>query len=328
MVVLLHWLLAAHASDVVQGANSTAMGSTGAADPYDNAAITLNPGMLGLVERYDFHGHARFGPRGGLQWGATALDGRTSKRFAAGFAYSGDRLTRELRQNELPGWREIPRPDSTEDETELEALTDRRRQDDFTLSIGVPLFGRRVAIGTGVLFSLFNHDRDGQGNTADLHAGIGLRPFKWLSAGFSVRNFVPIDSPQDRPLSYVGSLRLMARDREDVERFAVEANIVSTDDPFAASRLSWGLGAQAASGSLRFRAGVFRDGGAARADLAVGQQRTLLTTGLGLVSKRGGGFDYSLLIPVAGDDLRGNTLIHQISFRFSAPDDILEDDRP
>ncbi|MEN0066643.1 MAG: hypothetical protein AAGA48_31205 [Myxococcota bacterium] len=314
MLYLFMALAPAFGADVVQGANTAAMGGIGAAAANDNASITLNPGLLGLVERYDFHAHLRLGPNlncparedceGGSdrQWAATALDARTSKRFAAGFAYSGDRFSPPLRQNELPGWK---LPD--------EELGNRRRQDDFTLSLGVPFWERRMSLGLGLLYSRFNHDRDGSGSTADLHAGWGFRPVNALTLGVGVRNFVPTNSVQDRPLSVVAGLRITAADI-----VAVEANLTSTSEPLADSRWSFAAGAEAALGSsFRLRLGAVRDG-----PLAV----TQLTTGLGIATKRGGGLDYALSIPLAGRDLRGNTLIHQFAIRFSAPEDILEED--
>ena len=297
----------AFGSDVVQGAHTAAMGGVGVAAPHDNAGITLNPGLIGLVERYDFHAHLRFGPTGDIQWAATALDARTSKSFGAGFAYSGDRFDPPLLQNQLPGW-SLPG----------EQLENRRREDDFTLAFGVPVLGRRLSFGTSVLFSRFNHDRDGSGSTADLHAGVGFRPFDGLTLGLGVRNFVPVESTQDRPLSWVAGARLESpADRDTgVRRVALEANLWSSTDPFAARALSIAAGAAVApSDALRVRAGVFRDGPL---------QRTRLTMGLGLATRRGGGLDYAMLLPIAGQPLKGNTLVHQIAIRFNAPEDILE----
>jgi len=302
MVTLLLLGASSLAADVVQGAHTAAMGGIGVAAPHDNAGITLNPGLIGLVERYDFHAHVRFGPTGDLQWAATALDARTSDAFGAGLAYSGDRFDPPLRTNELPGW---SRPG--------EELTNRRRQSDFTLAAGVPFLGRRASIGLAALFSAYNHDRDGQGSTADLHAGLGVRPFDWLTLGFGVRNFVPVASPQDRPLSFVGGGRL------ESERLAFEANVWLADDPLAVSPVSLAVGGEAApTDAFRARMGVFRDGVLDRTDL---------TVGLGLVTRNGGGLDYAIRIPVQGPELRGNTLVHQIALRFSAPEDILEPER-
>ncbi len=301
MVNLLFVGATALAADVVQGANSAAMGGTGVASPHDNAAITLNPGLIGLVERYDFHAHVRFGPEGDLQWAATALDARTSKRFGAGLAYAGDRFDPELRQSQLPGW-SLPG----------EELENRRREDDFTLAFGVPVLNRRLSVGAGLLFSRFNHDRDGRGSTADLHVGVGLRPVDWVTLGVGVRNFVPIDSPQDRALSFVFGGRIDAADR-----LALEANVWASRDPIADSPVTVAVGAELApSETSRVRLGVFRDGPISR---------TRLTAGFGLVTKRGGGLDYALLMPIAGQDFAWRTLVHQIALRFSAPEDILED---
>lgn len=303
MVPLLLASAAALAADVVQGANTAAMGGVGVAAPSDNAAITLNPGLIGLVERFDFHAHFRLGPTGDLQWAATAIDSRTSERFGAGFAYSGDRYDPPLTNNELPGW-SLPG----------EELANRRRQDDFTLGLGVPLLGRRLSLGASVLFSRFNHDRDGKGSTADVHVGIGVRPVEWLTVGAGIRNLAPIPSPQDRPLSWVAGARLEAT------RAAIEGNVWSSTDPLAPSSWSIAAGGEVSpTVGTRVRLGMFRDGPL---------QRTRLTAGFGLVSERGGGLDYALMVPVAGQELRPGTLVHQIAVRFSAPDeDLLDPER-
>ena len=303
MVSLLSFAAAAFASDVVQGAHTAGMGGVGVASANDNAGITLNPGLIGLVERYDVHAHVRFGPTGDLQWAATALDARTSDVFGAGFAYSGDRFDPPLRNSDLPGW---SLPD--------EELSNHRRQDDYTLAFGLPVLDRRASIGLGVLFSRFTHDLHGKGSTADLHAGIGVRPADWVTVGIGLRNFVQVDSPQDRPISAVAGGRLEAGGR-----FAVEANLWWTADPLAASKESFAIGAEVSPAeTLRVRLGASRDG-------AFAQNR--LTFGLGLVGKSGGGIDYALLVPLPGEPLQFRSLVHQIAFRFRAPEDLLESDR-
>ena len=290
------WFAAvAGAADVVQGANLLGMGRVGAAASRDNAAITLNPGLLGLHERYDFHAHFRYGPDAGLQWAASAMDGRTSGAVALGLAYSGDRFSPPLTDRDIPAWwpsgEEIP---------------NRKRNDDVTAGLAVPMLQRRVSLGFGGTLGWYNHDRQGSGQLWDLHAGIGVKPIEALTLGLSLRNWAPTVN-EDRPTQLLAGIAL-----SDPDSIALEVDIGQT--------FGW------VPHPLTFAAGI--DKRVAGADLRFGgawvgpEDTGFVTAGLGYTDS-GGGIEYGLSVPVTGDVTLAAT-VHQISVRFGAPAPIEE----
>src|SRR5262245_43706569 len=138
------WTTAAWAADVTAGANVLAAGGVGVAAPADNVGITLNPGTLGMRSRYDFSALFRYGPTGGIGWGATAMDARTSDAVAAGFAYSGSKIEPPLTPNDLPGWKVIL-PGGR-----AEHISNVYKTHDFCGAIGVPFAHRHVSLGIAV----------------------------------------------------------------------------------------------------------------------------------------------------------------------------------
>jgi hypothetical protein len=276
------------AADPVFGANSTAMGETGVADPTDNVAITLNPGMLALTERYDFAGSFSFGPQEGLHWSTSAMDGRTSDYVAAGVSYAGDHTNPPLSQDDMPGW-------VAEDEN----VENVRRTHDFTGAFSVPMAKRRLAVGMGFTVGIYDFDRHGSGWTFDAMAGVGVRATDWLTFGGSYRNFVPGPNAQDR----VPDARVGAR-AEVATQFAVEADLVMTvlDD-----RLPFGFGAggELMLGAARIRAGYKLDE----------EHVSNIAFGLGWDGD-GAGLDFGFLSPVPRLDFQ--EVIYQVSLRFGA----------
>ncbi len=310
--LLLGWASTAHAADVVRGANLLGMGDVGVAAPADNAGITLNPGLLGLRERYDFHAHGQLGPDLGLQWAATAMDGRTSKRVAAGLAYSGDRFEPALTNADLPAW-----------SVAGEEIRNRKRLHDITGGLAVPLLSRRLSLGVSGALTLFNHDQGGQGRRFDMHAGVGLEPVKGVTVGASLRNFL-VTAEQNRPTELLAGLRL-----ERASAVALEMNVGHTwvSDDLGALEISgpaatlreiptpWSFagGVDARAGSARVRAGASWRGPTRKA---------YATLGIGTREADGGGVEYALAIPLRDLTLAGT--IHQISIRFGAPPPIEE----
>jgi hypothetical protein len=284
--------LPALAGDVVQGANQLAMGGVGAADPGDNAAITMNPGMLGLQERYDLHGHFRLGPTAGMQWAATALDARTSDIVSLGLAYSGDRFEPPLRDSDLPGW-SLPG----------EELGNQKRYHDFTGGLSVALLDRKLSLGFGGNVGLYDHERQGDGWFWDLHAGFGARPVEAVTFGAAVRNFAP-GGPEDRPLSVLGGVR------GETDRVAVEANVgwlaQVADDR---SPLSFGAGVEVPFAEV-VRA---RLGGRWEGPVAL----PYVTAGIGYEGPDGG-LEYGLSVPIGSETTLGSS-VHSVSVRFGAP---------
>ncbi|MEQ1506907.1 MAG: hypothetical protein ABMB14_32065 [Myxococcota bacterium] len=190
---------AASAADVGTGANLLGMGGVGAAASHDNAAITLNPGLLALEDRYDFQGQFAYGPDAGLHWGFSAADARGGDhKLAGGFSYTGDVYAPPLTVDDLPGW-----------VIEGEEIPNRRRQHEFALGLAIPFAGRRVAVGLSGNLGLFDFDRGGNGAAFDLDAEVGWRPVQPLTLGLSARNVVPW-FPQDRATSVVVGARAEA----------------------------------------------------------------------------------------------------------------------
>ena len=188
------------AAEGVVAANLGAMGGAAAAASEDNAAITVNPGLLALHERYDLHGHFQYGPSAVSQWGASVVDSRTSKWLTLGFYYAGDRGNPPIRTEDLPGWT-LPG----------ETPTNLRRHHNLTMGAATHAFQRRLSFGLSGTWAIFNHDLQGSGSTGNMDAGIGARPTDWLDLGVAGRNLVPVDDIGVLPMTFVGGARVHGR---------------------------------------------------------------------------------------------------------------------
>lgn len=282
----------AWAGDEGLGANLIAMGGVGAAASRDNAAISLNPGLLALHPRYDMQGQFQYGPHQGLHWGASGMDARTSKILALGIAYKADSSNDPLTEDDLPGWWE-PGVE----------IPNHKLLQDFAVSAAVPIPGRRLSLGVGGNLSYFNHDRQGTGWTIDGLAGIGVRPIDPLIFGLSLRNFVT--TKLDRPLAVRGGLRVAP------SFLALEANAEWRDAPAEGMPLWLGAGADlpvaVAEGALHVRAGWNREPAAG-----------VHSIGFGLgYEERGAVLEYGLSVPIIGS-LRFEDTLHSFQIRFSA----------
>lgn len=286
------WLAGtARGADAVSGANLLAQGGVGAAAAADNAAITLNPGLLALHRRYDFMGAFAYGPGGGLHWSASAMDGRTSNRLAAGLAYSGDVWEPELAVEDLPGW-QVPG----------EEIRNVRRLHDFAGGLGFHLADRRVALGLTGALNRYDHDQWGDGWEFDLHGGVGLRPIEPLVIGVAVRNFLPLGD-QNRPTQVLGGVALADRRGTAVE---VDVGWQERDRNVP---ISVGAGLQIPIETARLRGGYRFDA----------QDAHWLTVGGGW-EESGTGLEYGLAVPLSAPSLAGT--VHQISVRFGATPEI------
>jgi hypothetical protein len=298
----------ASAADVPRGANLLALGGTGAANPHDNAALALNPGLLGLVERYDFQAQFAYGPTNALQWGLNGMDGRNSA-LAGGFAYSGDRFEPRVRTEDLPGWREVGAE-----------VRNRMRLHDLAVALALPLLDRRLAFGLSSAITWYNHDLLGKGVAFDLQGGVGVRPIDALTFGVAVRNFLPLRGGVDRPTSVVGGVRVEAPGISLGEPrpapVAIEANAewIPRQPPSLQDALPLVLsaGVELPLGAARIRAGGRRDvGGLAWVTAGLGYERegTAVEYGVGIPTN-----------PVLGP--RQSALastVHAIQIRFEAP---------
>lgn len=292
----LQLLAPAHAADVVSGANLSAMGGVGAAASRDNAAITVNPGLLALHPRYDFMGMFRYGPDPGpgspadLGWGFTAMDARTSDVVALGLSYSGDRYEPVLAERDLPGWT-IPGAEIPND----------KRFHDFAGALSLAAFQRRLGLGLGVNVTYFDHERQGNGVLFDLHAGIGARPVDWLVIGAAARNVVP-GRGENRPFGVVGGVRV-----ESERLLAVEVNAEWRDVYTVGLPVTLATGFEARPGTARIRVGWRRD---------ASDGVHFATAGIG-ADKDGAGVEYGIAIPL--DHPRFASTVHTVSIRFGAP---------
>jgi hypothetical protein len=290
------------AADVASGANLTAMGGVGAAASRDNAAITLNPGLLALHPRYDFMGVFRYGPDPGastpadLAWGVTAMDARTSKVVALGLAYSGNHYEPLLEEDDFPGWT-VPGAD----------IPNEKRFHDFAAALSFAGLDRRLGFGLGANVGLYDHDRQGDGVLFDLHAGLGARPVDWLVVGAAVRDFLP-GGGQDRPLDVVGGVRFEAE-----KLFAVEVDADWRDDFAVGLPVTLASGFEARAGEGRVRLGWRRD---------ASDGVHSVTAGLGW-EQEGAAIEYGVQVPL--DHPRLGSTIHAVSIRFGAPEPIQPD---
>ncbi len=290
------WLGAAQAADTFDSSALLGMGRVGVASADENAALTLNPGLLALESRYDFQGLFRYGPDGATMWGGSAVDGRTSPKISGGLSYCGDVAEPPLRTSELPGWKEPG-----------VVVPNQKRHHDFSLGLGVPFAERQLSVGLGANLGYFQHDRQGSGWLFDVYAGVGARPARRVTLGLALRNPLPL-GVEDRPTEVAAGVRLDPRRWPALEVDAVW--LPSSDD---AVPLTLAAGTQAALDAVRLRAGWRRDGWTGV---------HAVTAGIG-VAGPGAALEYAALVPLA-DDTDLAATVHQVSLRFAAPEPIPE----
>lgn len=276
-----------------------AAGGAAVAASTDNAAATHNPGLLGLHERYDFHGHVLYGPTRGIQWAASVVDGRTSSAFAAGLVYAGDLSHPALSVDELPGWA----PPGAE-------IPNMKRYHDITAALSIPVADRRLSFGVNGTLSIFQHDREGSGTSGNMDVGIGARPVDWLVLGAAGSSLLPQNTLGDRPPTVAGGVRV-----RDPELGHLEADVTWVSE-VVADRLPLVL---AGGGEVQIRTAFL----AAGTRIDGPEERTDLTWGVGLGSPTGS-FEYGMAIPLnLGEDTVSN-ILYQLSIRFAAPAPIEE----
>lgn len=284
----------AYAAELVTGAEALSMGGAAVAAPSDNSGITLNPGTIGLEERYDMHGTFRFGPDSGLHWGANAVDARTAPGLALGLAYSGDRFAPPLSDHDLPGWT-VPGVEPA----------NRKRTNDFTVALAAPLFDRKLSVGINGSLSMYNHDRIGKGAVWNLGVGAAARPVDWLVIGVSARNLLPLEGLGDQPLAANGGVRFTD---DSIGAFEVDVGWTDVDsDPWTLA-----VGAEKTLGQYSaLRAGFRRDGPLDRRDL---------TFGIGFGTKGGARFSYGIAVPIGKGQTTWGGLMNQVSLTIGVPD--------
>jgi hypothetical protein len=276
------------------GANTLATGWTGVANPYDNAAITVNPALLGLEERYDFMAGLSYGPHPYLGWTGTMADSKTSEWVALGISYQRQRANPELTASDLPGW--VP---------EAYLPSNERLAHDVTLAVATAFLQRRVSVGVNGTLISYEHDRHGAGFTGNMDVGIGLRPVSLLTVGLVGRNLLPISRQSGRLAAVAGGFSLA--DPEvggfslELERKLEEVN----------NHKPWRLGAgvESAVGTTRIRSGYRWD---------ATSSAHWITAGLGAQNELGG-VEYGIAIPLRRDF---GEIVHQISMHWSIPTEL------
>jgi hypothetical protein len=278
----------ARAADV-DAANVFARGGTANAAWDDNAALTSNPGVLGLAVRYDFAGLFQYGPQGDLEWGASIADSRTTPRVAFGIAYVGGITTPPLATADLPGWK-----------LGGEVLDPERRDHQVNVGLAVPLLDHRLSVGVGGEVLFFDREIGGSGTTGNLDLGLGGRPLPWLGLGLAARDLVPTTDGAVRPLT-------LAAGALAIEEFGSAAFDVDYTPEYGA--VDWAAGLEGTVSYGTGRVG-FRD-----SELTGARH---FTWGIGFAGD-GASLDYGMAVPV-GERLPGDGLAHLISLSFAAPD--------
>jgi hypothetical protein len=269
-------------------AGARALGGTSVADRFENAAVVVNPALLGLERRYDLTGvFSVLGP--GIGWSGAAVDARTSEAVALGVAYRGQRVTPELKPDTLPGW-------TTPDE-EL-----KNTQFDHQVSLGLafPLARRQVAFGLSGTLALWNGQLIDQGRGGQAGAGLAWRPHPEWTLGLGARDLVPLDTG----LAAVFETGLRY-DRPGYA-FAAQGGLqASSGQPLA------GAGLELARETLRARLGWAWD-----PSRAIGPQRA--TLGLALAERGAGELAYAFEAPLIQRGF-AEAMVHSVSFTVAAP---------
>ncbi|MFT4624633.1 MAG: hypothetical protein ACI8PZ_003292 [Myxococcota bacterium] len=283
----------AFAADDAPTARSSAMGASRVALPHDNATVAASPGLAGLYDRFDIHAAGGLGPSGGLHWSASAIDSHTSKFIAIGFAYAGDRYEPEFRASELPGWT----PKRIEP-------TNVKRYHDLSLVAGLPLLNRRMCIGVGGTWSMYNHDAQGQGASGDLDVGIGANPVDDLTLAVVAEHLLPGDPTGDRPFGVAGGAAY-----GNTGPVIATAEAGWTDG--VASPWSFGGGLEGVAGGGRVRAGARHNGP------AIGPS-TWVTWGVAIANESSE-FGYAMRIPTDAGSDTARSIVHTLGIQFAAP---------
>jgi len=199
------------------------MGSTAAADASVNDGISVNPGLLGLTDRYDIAAIGGLGYRGWMA-GGSVVDTR-QKYFTAGLSYQRMVYEPELADADLPGWYD-----------EGTTPSNFKRFHDIHLGMAVPLLQRKLSFGVNGGMSITEHDRQGQDIHGNFDFGIGAQPTPWLTIGVVGRNLIPLKEQRDYPMAVLTGLRA-SNDAIGAVALDVNVNVQDFSVPPVAVRL-------------------------------------------------------------------------------------------
>lgn len=265
------------ASDAVAaepvGAFAGGQAGAGMAHPYSSDAASVNPAVIGLVERYDSVVSADIGARA-LGAHGLVVDSRTMPRLSMAVGYRYRRINPPMTDSELPGWL----PDG-------EAATNKSNGHGVTLAFAAPLADRHLSLGIGGDLSRDEHERRGVVWDGDLDVGVAWRPTGSVAVGVGGRDLLPLAS-LDHPARVGGGVWLGA---EDLGGLAVDATwrVVDGDG----SPLDVAVGLQRQVTTANFTAGWRWDGRYAR---------HAVTAGFGW-SSEGQWLDLAVDVPVTGE---------------------------
>ena len=166
--------------DIVTFGDVEAMARAGSANATDNSAITMNPATMALAQRYEIQGHLWItkGPDTSLAVGIT--DSKTSL-VALGLVYQRQRIEGGQDSREWPGW-----------VTSGADYARRKRFDNVTLALAVPVLERRLSFGLNGTLASYRHDVQGKGFSGNMDFGISGRPVDFFTMGISGRNLLPV----------------------------------------------------------------------------------------------------------------------------------------
>lgn len=271
------------------GGNITAMGGAAVAHPSDNAAVTVNPGMLGITKRYDVGALFAYGPTQDLFWGLSVVDSHTNDIITFGVAYAGSKANPAFRVDELPGW-------TPEGVTQ----TNYRDEHVFTVAVNKPLWDRRIGLGLSGTVSSYNHEHTGKGATGNMDIGFGIQPIEYISIGLAGENILPVANQASTPATFRAGFHAQYK-----EFVAGSFDFrYQTEEVYG---VAYHIGAGLEGGFKGVRArigyrweGVFQNHG--------------VTWGLGLENEAGA-IEYAMLAPIGGS---GTDLVHTISLRVKA----------
>ncbi len=149
----------------VEGAGAIATGGAAVANADDNTALSVNPAVIGLSDRYAVDLIGGFFDGRDVRFGGSAVDATTTQGLALGVAYQRSYLSIPLTVDELPGWGAVGAEPAT-----------ARRFDTLTLGVSIPVIEDRLAFGAGGTAVFISHPVLEAPITGNLTVGAAGRP--------------------------------------------------------------------------------------------------------------------------------------------------------